>query len=379
MSKEPHLKLPSRRTFRTHFSKEPAYSAAMPWWDGRPEERYWVEITDRAVLGSDLVAPQFDEEGRSYWSYDLVNEVAEGDVVLHYAPRPDKAIASWSRAIGDPYEDTLIWGAHGQAGGRGPVDPYERPAWRRPLEGPFPLARPISLEDFRGAETAIREVHDRLKAEFPSQALYFPFQLSSRRPVRAFQGYMTKWPRELLHVIPDLAALDELAEHTRPSPTDPAPGVSSAVLGTDYRRPDEEVVTSRDRDPHSVDPNLVDRALRGHRRTQNLLQDALVAAGFVPRSPAPGEPEFDIAWDDGDAICIAEVKSMSNTNEEKQLRLAVGQVLRYAYLLSAGRPVRRFIAVEREPRDPSWLDFTAEHGIGLIWPETFLAAVGGHK
>jgi hypothetical protein len=351
----------------------------MPWWDGMPEERYWVEITDRAELGSDLVAPQFDEDGHSYWSYDLVNEVAEGGVVPHYAARPDKVIASWSRAIGDPYEDTLIWGAHGQAGGRGPVEPYERPAWRRPLEGPFQLSRPVGLEDFRGAEAAIRGVHDRLKAEFPGQALYFPFQLSSRRPVRAFQGYMAKWPRELLRVIPDLAALDELAEQTRPTPTGPAPGVSMTGVGADYRRPDEKVVTSRDRDPHSVDPNLVDRALRGHRRTQNLLHDVVVRAGFTPRSPAPGEPEFDIAWEDGELICIAEVKSMSHTNEEKQLRLAVGQVLRYASLLSVGRPVGRFIAVEREPRDPSWLDLTAELGISLIWPETFLAAVDGQQ
>jgi hypothetical protein len=29
----------------------------MPWWDGMPEERYWVEITDRTNLGADLVGP----------------------------------------------------------------------------------------------------------------------------------------------------------------------------------------------------------------------------------------------------------------------------------------------------------------------------------
>lgn len=294
----------------------------MPWWDGMPEERFWVEITDRADLGSDLAAPQLSEDGRSYWSYDLVKEVAEGDVVLHYAPRPSNAIASWSRAIGGPYEGTLTWGALGQAGGRGPVDPYERPAWRRPLEGPFPLPQSVSMEDFRDAEEVIRGVHDRLKDRFPGQPLYFPFQLSSRRPVRAVQGYMARWPRELLQAIPALAALDE---QTLPTPSNPAPGVSSTSFGTDYRRQNEDVMTSRNRDPHSVDPNLVDRALRGHRRTQNLLNDVLVQAGLVPKSPAPGEPEFDIAWEDGGSLCIAEVKSMSHANEEKQLRLAVGQ------------------------------------------------------
>lgn len=350
----------------------------MFWWDEMPGERFWIEITDRADLGFDLAAPQLDEDGRPYWSYDLVKEVAEGDVVLHYAARPNNVVANWSRAIGEPYEDTLIWGAHGQAGGRGPVEPYERPAWRRPLEGPFPLPRPVGMEEFRGAEVAIREAHALLRERFPDQPLYFPFQLSARRPIRAFQGYMAKWPRELLHAIPGLAELDELAEETLPTPADPAPGVSSNDFGAEYRRPDEEVATRRDRDPHSVDPNLVDRAVRGHRRTQNLLHDVLVGAGFTPRSPAPGEPEFDIAWEDGEWICVGEVKSMSQTNQEKQLRLAVGQVLRYAYLLSAGhRPVRSFIAVEHEPQDPSWLGFTAERGVTLMWPETFHAQVAG--
>jgi hypothetical protein len=80
---------------------------------------------------------------------------------------------------------------------------------------------------------------------------------------------------------------------------------------------------------------------------------------------------------DGETICIAEVKSMSTANQEKQLRLAVGQVLRYAQLLSAGgRPVHAFIAVEREPQDPSWVDLTQELGITLMWPATFRAMVG---
>lgn len=349
----------------------------MPWWAEMAEERFWVEITDRADLGFDLAAPQFNEDGNRYWSYDLVREVAEGDVVLHYEARPNKAVAHWSRAVGDPYEDTLIWGAHGQAGGRGPVEPYERPAWRRPLEGPFELPHVVGMADFRNAEGPIREVHRSLLERFPGEPLYFPFQLSDRRSLRAFQGYMAKWPRELLYAIPGLEELAELADRTRPTPSKPAPGVSADALGADYRRPDEEVATRRGRDPHSVDPNLVDRGLRGHRRTQNCLHDVLVDAGFRPRSPGPGEPEFDLAWVDGETICVAEVKSMSTANQEKQLRLAVGQVLRYAQLLSAGsRPVLAFIAVEREPQDPSWVDLTQELGVTLMWPATFRAMVG---
>jgi hypothetical protein len=342
------------------------------WWEGRPEEIYWVEVTDRSDLGKDLAAPQEAEDGGSHWSYDLVNEVLEGDVVLHYETRPVNRIATWSRAVGKPYEDYLTWGAHGQASGRGPVDPYERPAWRRPLDGPFLLEREVSMEDFRESEDAIRDIHERLKESYSPRALYFPFQLSDTRPVRAFQGYIAKMPRDLLLAVPQLAPLVELAESSRPTAIDPAPLTTSRSFGVDYRRPEEEVATTRERDPQAVDPNLVDRALRAHRRTQNLLHDHLFEVGFEPRSPGPGEPEFDLGWEDGEVTCIAEVKSLSDTNEEKQLRLALGQVLRYAHLLeSVGRDVRRFIVTEREPQDSSWSDLASSLGVALIWPETF--------
>jgi len=339
------------------------------WWDGLPAERYWVVITDRDDLGVDLAAPQLNEDGKPYWSYDLVREVAEGDIVLHYMARPNNAMTHWSRASGQPYADSLIWGAHGQASGRGPVAPYERPAWRRALDGPYPFESPVTMDDFRASEASIREVFDRLREDHPGQALYFPFQLSSSRPVRAFQGYMAKMPRGLTLAIPALAAIVEEAEATAPTPTTPAPRVEPTEFGAEYRASDEEVQTRPQRDPHSVDPNLVDRALRSHARIQNALASAMADAGHEPRSPRPGEPSFDLAWDDGDAICVAEIKSMTGTNEEKQLRLALGQVLRYGHLLAAtGRPIRKIIACEHEPADGTWRNLCESLGVELIWP-----------
>src|SRR4051794_31347002 len=112
------------------------------WWDGAPGETFWLEITDRDDLGTDLHAPGQSEEGAEYWSYAFVREVREGDVVLHYRARPNRSITHWSRATGEPYPDDVFWGAHGQASGRGPVAPYWRRGWRRPLDGPYPLNRP---------------------------------------------------------------------------------------------------------------------------------------------------------------------------------------------------------------------------------------------
>jgi hypothetical protein len=116
----------------------------------------------------------------------------------------------------------------------------------------------------------------------------------------------------------------------------------------------------------------VDRALRSHARTQEALADAVIAAGLLPRSPLPGEPVFDLAWEDGDTIVVAEVKSLTQRNEERQLRLALGQVLRYAHLLGAkGRPVRCVIAAERKPTDDTWTELATSARVMLVWPATF--------
>ncbi len=86
----------------------------------------------------------------------------------------------------------------------------------------------------------------------------------------------------------------------------------------------------------------------------------------------PGEPVFDLAWEDSVGIVVAEIKSLTEQNEERQLRLALGQVLRYAQLLRGKeRTVRPVVAVERRPSDDSWLKLFQEVGVSLVWPETF--------
>jgi hypothetical protein len=341
------------------------------WWEDAPKECFWLEITDRVDLGADLNAPAEREEGGSYWGYDFVREVSEGDVVFHYRAWPHGAITQWSRALGDPYEDEVVWGAHGQASGRGPVEPYPRPGWRHPLEGPFDLSGSVTKEELRNLEDPIREVYENLSERYPGHPLYFPFQLSDTRPLRAFQGYLTKLPREVVELVPALAEVDEIAAATRRTAAKPAPGAARSILGGNYRPANPEVRTAQ-REPFSVDPDLVDRALQGHARTQELLAAAVRAAGLVPRSHVPGEPAFDLAWEDGDALVVAEVKSLTKRNEERQLRLALGQVLRYSHLLEErGRPVRPVIATEREPTDASWSALGKRLGVAVVWPQTF--------
>jgi hypothetical protein len=144
------------------------------------------------------------------------------------------------------------------------------------------------------------------------------------------------------------------------------------VLGGPYRAPDEDAALS-ERDPYKVDPAVVERGLRGHRRTQNLLAAIAERNGAVPRSPCPGEPNFDLAWSIDRRIWVAEVKSSTDRNEEKQLRLGLGQVLRYRQLLSdvhEGSVVIGVLAVERKPADATWQELCDTVGVALVWPQS---------
>jgi hypothetical protein len=234
----------------------------------------------------------------------------------------------------------VFWGAHGQASGRGPVDPYWRPGWRRPLDGPYALTQPVTAAALNDMRADVVRVLGEVQAAHPGQTIYPPFVDYGGRQIRAFQGYLTKVPSAVVQFVPQLAEVARVAGSTRPHPGDPAPAAPQPGLGTDYRPANPHARTAR-RQPFSVDPDLVDRALQAHARTQEALAAALRAAGTAPRSPMPGEPVFDLAWEDDGTVCVAEVKSLNGSNDEKQLRLALGQVLRYGHLLreGQGRPV----------------------------------------
>lgn len=147
----------------------------------------------RDDLGANLAAPQTDERGEEYVGYTLIREVHDGDVVFHF-DRNLGQIVAWSRAVGGPYNGTIVWAARGtsfrQHGGG---EAYERPGWFFNLEGPYPLDEPVTLAWLRSHEDQVRTVRATLAATYPG-TLYFPFAVSDRRPLRAAQTYMAKFP-----------------------------------------------------------------------------------------------------------------------------------------------------------------------------------------
>lgn len=183
--------------------------AISEWWAADPDQRFWMEITERDDLGADLFAPTANDKGRPYWGYELITYVQAGDIVLHWHKTlaDEPGIVGWSEATG-AYEDTDIsWQAHGTVGrARGSL--RERPAWRMPLVNFTLLTDPVLLSAARAREAELRQAESDLEARYPDRSLYYPFGFSDKRDLRAQQTYFVKMPREVLEIL----ALNELED-----------------------------------------------------------------------------------------------------------------------------------------------------------------------
>lgn len=363
------------------------------WWLGRPRQRFWVEVTSRSDVGTDLRAPQTDESGQWYWGYGLINEIRPGDVVLHFDQNAD-AFIGMSRTVGTVWTGDIRWAARGTYARAKRIEPHNRPGWYLGLEEftllPTHVGKDV-LEEHRAPLVELVETLEKTHGE----PLYFPLMLYKRgRPISPQQAYLTKCPVEFLELLPDLAPVLRFAdadrqpsvisgEHLHLQNASPMPqprgGTVDAPIarepssewGSEYRNADEEAAVSQ-RDPFDVDPAHVERSLRGHASTQNALAAWLRDRGYTPRSPGPCDPLFDLAWKVDATLWVAEVKSLTDANEEKQLRLALGQVLRYRHLLGGFHAeVMSVIAIERAPKDRTWIDLCASHDVRLVWPGAF--------
>ena len=77
---------------------------------------------------------------------------------------------------------------------------------------------------------------------------------------------------------------------------------------------------------------------------------------------------FDLAWIHNGTTYVAEVKSITDRNEERQLRLGLGRVLRYRALRGTARDsdVRAVLVPERTPRDATWTGTCAGVDVALV-------------
>lgn len=157
-----------------------------------------------------------------------------------------------------------------------------------------------------------------------------------------------------------------------PAPTPPVPAVPDTG-GTAYSPPPRTGHDEPETRVFEVDPNLIDRGTTAHMDVQDALAKKLENQGLQPLSPRPGDPQFDIAWMQDGVAYIIEVKSLTHANEERQLRLGLGQVLTYVHLLNWPdvQAVRAVLAVERKPTADYWTTLCAQHDVLLTWPAAY--------
>ena len=176
------------------------------WWAGDPAERYWLEATDRADIGSDLRAPDTDAGGRDNWRYSLFREAIVGDIVLHYDKGRAAAIVGWSRISGAPFAHPTVWAARGSyARGRN-ARPEEVPGYRIPLTDFTRLPTPLPLARLREERAVLEAIVDRLRVGGRT-SLYFPFDTRSVRDLRLLQGYAFKLPATFVRSFPELVSV----------------------------------------------------------------------------------------------------------------------------------------------------------------------------
>jgi hypothetical protein len=331
------------------------------WWAEDPRQRFWLEITDRNDIGVDLHCPQRDAAGGRTPGYSLIWSVRVNDTIFHY-DRSAHAITAWSRAAGQVTEAPTVWLSHRASTRRRLRQQHAQPGWWLDLDGPFPLDPPLTLAQIRASALQLRTVLEALRSDHPG-SLYFPFSFYGGTEPRPQQPYLNKLPAEFIELFPALATAAKLAspdaaDHSaRPAPS----------LGTVYREAQVSPLPS-ERQPFTVDPALVERGLKGHADTQNALAQVLREAGVEPRSRRPREPNFDLAWVIEGTVFVAEIKSITDDNEEEQLRLGLGQVLRYRHRLQhlGHDHVVAVLVPERAPRDSSWGELCREVGVALL-------------
>lgn len=357
--------------------------ASTYWWDNDPGERFWFGINDPKDIGKELWAPQQDRSGKPNWSYSLVRDTRVGDLVFHYSQQ-DKAIVGASVVASSPAAGTRAWTPRTPRRGAPKKQPLEGPTWTVTLAQFQPLAEPVTLAELRSRSAAIKDIYRDLEARHgPKFRALGPFELgSARRPLRPLPSYLTRLPAAVVAIFPALDAIARGTPAGAPPPHRPrvtSRGGSGVHLGTAYIQQPEDVAV-KPTDLWTRDPAVLERAHRGHRKTQNALALALEARGLAPQQPPRSRsssiPDYDLAWEHAGRWFVVEVKSLSDENEEKQLRLGLGQVLRYQHQLRAmGRDVTALLAVEHAPTDASWTELARAHGVTVCWPDQFDQAI----
>jgi hypothetical protein len=337
-----------------------------PWWSRDTRERYWMEITDRSDIGTDLHCPQRDIALRPSPGFSAIWFLREGDVVVHYNKNV-KAIVAWSLVAGQVEAAPTLWTSHRRSTvQRVGSTPRLQPGWWVDLEGPFLLTEPVSLGQLRQRGSDILATQAALSASHGR--IYAPFCAHGENAIlRPTQYYLTKLPQSVVGLLPELAECGATPDAVSSVPTAGQDGLDSDGPGVPWREPE---ATPRPGDHLLIEINTeaVERGLKGHVETERALGTALRAFKIEPQAPQSAAINYDLLWEHRGVLYVAEVKSTTPRNEDKQLRLGLGQVIWYRHKLVSklSRNVVAVLVPESRPSDGGWYDACADAGVILL-------------
>ena len=124
----------------------------------------------------------------------------------------------------------------------------------------------------------------------------------------------------------------------------------------------------------TVDLDNLDKATAAHEATVGALIAYLGGRGIDVHTYARNAPKFDAGWSSGTDVFIAEIKSLSDTSEDQQIRLGIGQILDYTHQLRTAHPNRRVhpvLVLEKRPTGTRWAALAENLGIRLTWAPEF--------
>lgn len=329
--------------------------------------RFFLEITGREDIGGNLKAPSKKENGRkAHWGYLLINDVRPDDIVLHYDHNPRvRSVVGFSLSVGTVRSKMIRWAAQGTSARKKKTKPHWRPGWWLKLRGYTPLRHPLTLAEIRAKGREVLRIQNKWREDAEERS-YVPFVLQSGQ-LRPAQSYLAEIPPDLIGLFPSLR---EALSGLTPSPTSRA---RREEFGQRYRWTHSRAPRFTG-EPIERDPDVFGRGVGAHQDTQHALARFLIEMNCEPRSPLSGGPQFDVSWERDGIRYVAEVKSLTNRNESRQIRMGLGQLLEYRYDLTRGKQkVRPVLVVEGRPKHRWWVHRCRAAGVTLVWPGRFNA------
>ena len=320
------------------------------WWDGDPEERYWVEIRRVPGIGTSLECPDHQinadgSHGPNAW-YELVHSVRKGDVVYHYNEREQRFVGR-SRAASDAQHDT--WD-----------DIYTVE-----LEDFTPIAASIDLAYMRGRSATLYRLREELQALHPGATLYTPFQFRGSELYGMMSNYFVKLPRD---VALELFGPSGLAEEVLPPAPDDPQGDDEQPDGDGHVDPGTPIGgflhpfrPKADTDYTSTVLGGRHRRSRGHERLINECAAWLAEEGYEPLCNAA----VDLGLDE--PAVVIEGKTIG-VAWAPPVRQAVSQLYEYRYFKVAS-PDSGLIFLAEKAVPAVWVRYLEkDRGIGVMWP-----------